>query len=107
MEQVKAINASKEKLRGRFDKTRAARPLPHGKLDFESVFQVMATLYAKQLESEGGELLGDLDSLSEMGEMESLRMQMMMDRLSKFMSTLSNLMKKISDTSGQIVQNLK
>jgi hypothetical protein len=30
-----------------------------------------------------------------------------MDRMSKMMSTLSNLMKKISDTSSAIVQNLK
>ncbi len=48
-----------------------------------------------------------LDSMSEMGEMESLRLQMAMDRLSKFMSTLSNLLKKSSDTASGIVQNLK
>jgi hypothetical protein len=107
MEQAKAINASKEKLRGLFDKTQAAPPLRHGTLNFESVFQVMATLYAKQLEAETDELLGSLDSLSEMGEMESLRLQMAMDRLSKMMSTLSNLLKKASETSSQIVQNLK
>ncbi|HEX8301479.1 hypothetical protein [Sphingomonas sp.] len=49
----------------------------------------------------------DLDSMSEMGEMESLRLQMAMDRLSKMMSTVSNLLKKISDTSETITQNLK
>ncbi len=49
----------------------------------------------------------DMDSMSEMGEMESLRLQMAMDRMSKMMSTLSNLLKKISDTSSSIVQNLK
>ena len=48
-----------------------------------------------------------LDSMSEMGEMESLRLQMAMDRLSKFMNTLSNLLKKSSDTASGIVQNLK
>ncbi|MGC2827953.1 MAG: type II toxin-antitoxin system ParD family antitoxin [Pseudolabrys sp.] len=50
---------------------------------------------------------GDLDSLSEMGEMESLRLQMAMDRLSKMMSTLSNLLKKMSDTASSITQNIK
>jgi hypothetical protein len=50
---------------------------------------------------------GRLDSLSEMGEMESLRLQMAMDRLSKLMSTLSNLMKKSSETAEAILQNLK
>ena len=49
----------------------------------------------------------DLDSMSEMGEMESLRLQMAMDRLSKMMSTLSNLLKKISNAADSIVQNLK
>ncbi len=49
----------------------------------------------------------DLDSMSEMGEMESLRLQMAMDRLSKMMSSLSNILKKISDTANAITQNLK
>jgi len=49
----------------------------------------------------------DLDSLSEMGEMESLRLQMAMDRLSKMMSALSNLLKKASETSSSITRNLK
>lgn len=48
-----------------------------------------------------------LDSLSEMGEMESLRLQMAMDRLSKLMSTLSNLLMKASETSSGITQNVK
>lgn len=52
-------------------------------------------------------LRSDLDSMSEMGEMESLRLQMAMDRLSKMMTVLSNIMKKISDTGSSIVQNLK
>jgi hypothetical protein len=48
-----------------------------------------------------------LDSMSEMGEMESLRLQMAMDRMSKLMTMLSNLLKKASDTSQTITQNLK
>ena len=48
-----------------------------------------------------------LDTLSEMGETESQRLQMAMDRLSKLMSTLSNLLKKASDTEASIVQNMK
>jgi len=45
--------------------------------------------------------------LSEMGEMQSLRLQMAMDRLSKFMSTLSNILKAESRTASAIVANLK
>jgi hypothetical protein len=48
-----------------------------------------------------------LDSMSELGETESLRLQMAMDRMSKLMSTLSNILKKISDTQQSITQNLK
>ena len=45
--------------------------------------------------------------ISELGEMESVRLQMAMDRLTKLMTTLSNLTKKISDTASAITQNLK
>lgn len=49
----------------------------------------------------------DVDSLTRLGEMESLRLQVAMDRQAKLMSTLSNLMKKVSDTGAPIIQNLK
>jgi len=48
-----------------------------------------------------------LDSLSEMGEMESLRLQMAMDRMSKMMEALSNVLKKIDGTASGMVGNLK
>ena len=53
------------------------------------------------------QLIVSLDSMSEMGELTSLRLQMAMDRTSKFIETLSNLLEKISDTSSQITQNIK
>jgi hypothetical protein len=72
------------------------------KQDLEESLSTKADL-DKQIE----DLKKDLDALSEMGEMESLRLQMAMDRVSKMMSTLSNLLKKASDTANGIVQNLK
>jgi hypothetical protein len=60
-----------------------------------------------ELDASIGEMKSDIDSMSEMGEMESLRLQMAMDRMSKMMSTLSNLLKKVSDTADGITQNLK
>lgn len=60
-----------------------------------------------ELDNLASTLKNDLDSMSEMGEMESLRLQMIMERLSKMNSTLSNLLKKISNTTEQITQNLK
>ncbi len=54
-----------------------------------------------------GQLQQNLDSMNEMSEMTSLRLQMTMDRRSKFIETLSNIMKKLSTTSESIVQNMK
>lgn len=51
--------------------------------------------------------LKKLDSMNEMSEMNSLRLQMTIDRRSKFISTLSNIMKKISTTQDTLVQNIK
>jgi hypothetical protein len=52
-------------------------------------------------------LKSQLDFFSQMSEMESLSLQMLMDRKSRFMSALSNMMKKISDTEQSITSNLK
>lgn len=61
----------------------------------------------QQLDAAVDAVKGQLDSMSEMGEMESLRLQMAMDRMSKMMQTLSNILKKLSETSNSITQNLK
>jgi len=47
------------------------------------------------------------DSMNEMSEMTSMRLQMAMDCRSKFVETLSNIMKKMSDTDNSITQNMK
>jgi hypothetical protein len=99
MDGVKAINAAKSKLPDSRD--------PHGTLDVDAILQLMLTVYGVNLEAEFDAIRKDLDSTSELSEIESLRLQMAMDRMSKMMSTLSNLMKKMSDTSSGIVQNLK
>ena len=53
------------------------------------------------------DLKGKLDDMNELSEMTSLRLQMTMDRRSKFISTLSQMMKKISTTQDMLVQNKK
>jgi chromosome segregation ATPase len=52
-------------------------------------------------------LNAQLDSMNEMSEMTSMDLQMAMDRRSKFVETLSNVLKKISDTQASIIQNMK
>jgi len=41
------------------------------------------------------------------GQTDELKLQMQMDRLTKAMTTASNVMKKTSDTASSIVQNMK
>jgi hypothetical protein len=48
-----------------------------------------------------------LDGMNGISEMTSLRLQMTMDRRSKFIQTLSNIMKKIGATQETLVQNIK
>lgn len=53
------------------------------------------------------EVEGNLDGMNEMSEMTSARLQLLMDRRSKFVETLSNMMKKIGGTMETLTQNLK
>ena len=59
------------------------------------------------LRSIQNDLKGRLDGMNELSEMTSMRLQMAMDRRSKFVETLSNVLKKIDETSEAIVQNMK
>jgi hypothetical protein len=52
-------------------------------------------------------LQSKLDSMGEMGEIKSLRLQLALDRRSKLITTVSNVLKKFSDTDQSIIQNLK
>lgn len=53
------------------------------------------------------DLKGQLDGMNEMAEQTSLRLQMTMDRRSKFISTLSQMMKHISTSQDMLTQNKK
>jgi hypothetical protein len=55
-----------------------------------------------------GKIIADqLSTPSEMSELMQLRLQMALDRRSKFEEALSNLLKKQSDTAAAIIRNLK
>ncbi len=114
MAKVKAINEAKERWRHEADEinecasSRAAMTAsgPDG-ADMDSLLEILLAAHWISTQEAIDQLRDDIDSMSEMGEMESLRLQMAMDRLSKMMSTLSNLLKKLADTQQQLVQNLK
>ena len=69
--------------------------------------QATGSISYQQLASLQDQMKQSLDSMNEMGEMESMRLQMSMDRRSKLIEALSNIEKKISNTDSGIVQNMK
>ena len=102
MDGVKAINEAKAAVRASI----GGEP-PKSSVDVESILQVMLTVHGKEQDEEIATLQRSLDAGAELSELDSLRLQMAMDRNSKMMSALSNLLKKLADTNSAIVQNLK
>jgi putative addiction module CopG family antidote len=96
MAEMKGTAAAKQRLRELIKELNAWISSEMEKLDHDA-----------SLESTREELVGKLDGTIGLLEMGSLRLQMAMDRRSKFISTLSNIMKKVSTTQEAIVQNLK
>jgi hypothetical protein len=70
-------------------------------------YSVTATPTAAQLQDLQKQTSSGLDSLSDMSQQQQLRLQMAMDRQSKFYEAISNIMKSTSDTQSSILQNLK
>lgn len=72
---------------------------------YETVFAGTKTIQRGRAVQE--RLRRELEAMNELSEMTSLRLQMTMDRRSKFISTLSRIMKRISTTQDMLVQNTK
>jgi len=53
------------------------------------------------------DIQGNLDGMNEMSEATSLRLQVALDRRSKIIQTLSNMMKKLGSSQERLVQNIK
>ena len=64
-------------------------------------------IHIKDITNAQQQIKDALDSNRELGETESMRLQMAMDRLSKLLQTLSNIVKIIGDAQVAIVQNIK
>jgi hypothetical protein len=109
MAQVKAENDKKAKLREAMDAKREADAAakPSAPVQPQIMLAQPRLQLAKPVSVDTAPIKDQKDSLSDVGEMNSLRLQMLMDRRSKLMEALSNLMKKQSDTASTITQNLK
>ncbi|MEN8223495.1 MAG: hypothetical protein ABFR36_09600 [Acidobacteriota bacterium] len=74
----------------------------------ENEYETGSPLTIKGFKSLLYDMKGKLDAMNEMSEMTSLRLQMTMDRRSKFISTLSQIMKKTSTSLADTdTQNVK
>jgi hypothetical protein len=94
---VSLQKATSPVIRFEYVKAPTIRPLPPRSSDI-SVSSLKSLLDEKE---------DQLDGLNELSEMTTLRLQMTMDRRSKFISTLSQMMKKTSTTQDTLVQNIK
>lgn len=65
------------------------------------------TGYGALVREAQGVITGHLDAMNGMSEETSLRLREAMDRHAKLMTTLSNVLKKMSDTSSAITGNMK
>jgi hypothetical protein len=81
--------------------------LSPAQLDLLSFYALADAVELETKESDGGKVATASGSMSQMGDAQSMRLQMSMDRRSKAITALSNMMKKISETSDSIVGNLK
>ena len=60
-----------------------------------------------EAEAERARAKGNLDDLSEMGEMQQLQLQLAMERRAKVIELISNVMRKAAATEDSLVRNLK
>lgn len=103
MAAVKAVNGAKAKQRELLG-TRQRQAAEPDALDPDAFVVALATLQAEAMLAETA---AELDSLSGSGELQQMRLQIIMDRRAKMMGALSNIMKKIADTQTSILGNLK
>ncbi len=64
-------------------------------------------LSAGAVDAVSAETQDSKDDLNSMSESEQIALQIQMDRRSKVFQTISNLMKKASDTENQLIENMK
>ncbi len=60
-----------------------------------------------ELEKYTEDMEDTMDTLNRLSEELSLKMQLLMDRRAKIIQTLSNILKKISQTSDTLISNIK
>jgi hypothetical protein len=105
MQDVQAINRTRAMVLASTQPNVA--PPSKRETDIDTAIAILLTAYGVDFDRDVEGLMSTVDPAGEMSEETELRLQMAMDRLTKMMSTLSNILKKLADTSDAIIQNLK
>ena len=101
---MQAANAEEQDLQEIMNETKAQNTSKNG---LRQAMQATQQVSAQKINHDLQDMRDRLDSMNEMSEMTSMRLQMAMDRLSKLMESLSNILKKISDSQQNIIKNMK
>jgi hypothetical protein len=104
MSAVQATNSDLE------DQLREAQAATRQKAEarlIEEKLEQQQVAAAAEINAEAAQINVKLASLNEQSETQSLELQMTMDRRSKLIDTLSNVLKKLSGTNASIIQNMK
>ena len=119
LDQMHAMNDAKQRVRDHVQTMRRVKASPAGKplrwrtLTLRRGKAIAAspgpwkTGSGQELEAAINRWEKALDSMGGISEEMSLKLQMLTDRRQKVITTLSNIMKKLSSTADAIVQNLK
>ncbi len=93
---MESAKGAEEDLRGQLEQLQAANQAKAKQREAHALLQ-----------GERQRLAGGKDSVSDMSQMQPLRLQVYAERRNKLYETLSNMMKKAGDTDSTIVGNLK
>lgn len=108
MSEVKKINEAKASQRQQVNnmKQSSAQMKTQARTEYKKADSIKP-LSSVALAKQSTELKDKKDSMGELSEEQQLKMQMMMDRRSKAIQVISNMLKKVSDTEQTVIQNLK
>jgi hypothetical protein len=106
-EQVRELQARMAEFQARAAAKQRMRHLQGQIIAERARLQGHGTAYSALVDEAQQAITAHLSETDDLSASESLRLQMAMDRMSKMMTVLSNMLKKMSDTANTITQNFK
>lgn len=76
-------------------------------MDVLTSYIIAITVAAKGHELSADAFKTKLNTMTDSSQLDAIKMQLYMDRRSKAIEAMTNMLKKIANTNSQIIQNLK